>query len=275
MTDNLIIDGMNFLHRARSGFTGGENPVVYNFFRNLRAQVEFHSPGRVIFVLEGRPKHRTDVLPSYKENRKVDPTDTVKVDELAKFFRQVDKIVGMLASHFPVSVVRHPDLECDDVVYNLIESSARSVEWTVASNDSDFTQLLCEYENVKLFNPMKKMFVYAPQYDYVMWKALRGDASDNIPGIPGVGDAEAQRLVEDTSALRRFLADEGALKQFNMNYDLIKFKRWTEDEAMLMESSAPTKDWDAVRTEFDSMGFASIINPKSWERFTSTFDELW
>jgi 5'-3' exonuclease len=274
----LVIDGYNFIHRARGGFALGDNPIVFNFFRNLRALIEQHCPTRVYFCLEGRPAARYELLSEYKANRKIvgdpgDPRVAKQIAERLEISRQKDVIVRLLTEHFPMSVMHHPEYECDDVIYNLIRRSTSAVPWTVISNDSDFIQLLNEFENVKLYNPMTKSFVEDPGHDYVTWKALRGDSSDNIPRL--ISDSEATRLVNDVDALKSFFSDETNAKLFSRNYRLIKLPEWTDDDAMKMTCSQPTRDWDAVKDEFNAMKFASITKEGAWTKFTSTFDTLW
>lgn len=271
----LCIDAMNFLHRARAGFQMGPAPVVFNFMRNFRSLVEQFRPNRVYFVLEGRAQQRRQVLPEYKANRAVEQ-DTKEAKELERFFRQVSEIVDLLKVSFPVSVVRHPTHECDDTVYNLIKRATLAVDWIVVSNDSDFTQLLNEFSNVKLWNPMKKSFVEATPYDYVTWKALRGDGADNIPGIPGVGDKTALDLATDPGRLAEFLAEsESRLDTFRRNFGLIKFIQWTDEESEAMTSSAPTKDWTQLRQVFEKYGFNSLLKEDAWGKFVGTFEPLW
>ena len=280
----VCIDGMNFLHRARAGFTLGDYSVVFNAFRNLRALTEQLQPTRLVFVLEGHPKWRYDLLPEYKANRKIDvcaegqalnPADEKRLVDLKNFFRQVPIITSALASVFPVSVVRHPDHECDDTIYNLIKRSSSAVPWTVVSNDSDFTQLLNEFKHVKLYNPHLKSYESEPDYDYVTWKALRGDGSDNIPGVPGIGDETAKELVNDPDALTRIFQDQVVSETFARNVELIKFRTWSDDEAMQMSSSDPIRDWEHVRKLFEEMGFNSLLKEKTWNKFVDTFDVLW
>lgn len=267
----LCIDGLNFAHRARHGFSLGNYCVIYNFFRNLRALIELHSPSRVYFVLEGHPKKRYELLPEYKANRKL-TEGTPEFEEMRKFHEQVDLVINLLTQYFPVSVIRHPDYECDDTIYNLIKRSSTAVPWIVVSNDSDFIQLLDEFEHVKLCNPMKKEFVAKCNYDYVTWKALRGDPSDNIPGI--FSDTRALELVNDPVALAEVFRNDEHSKMFTRNYELIKFPEWTDEERALMTSSEPHCDWSAVGTVFSIWQFKSMLKEKYWERFTSTFNAL-
>jgi hypothetical protein len=226
----------------------------------------------VYFVLEGHPKKRYDLLPEYKANRKV-VEGTPEFEEMRKFHAQVDLAVDLLSRYFPVSVLRHPDYECDDTIYNIIKRSSTAVPWIVASNDSDFMQLLDEFDHVKLYNPMKKEFVPKADFDYVTWKALRGDPSDNIPGI--FSDAVALERVNDPVLLGSTFDDPAVAEQFTRNYELIRFPEWTDEERGMMTSSEPHRDWNAVAKKFESWDFKSILKEKYWERFTSTFDTLW
>lgn len=286
----LVIDGMNSLHRARSGFQGGEFPVVYNFFRQLRALIEMHAPTRVYFVREGRPVKRIAMFKEYKANRAVE-VGTKKHDELQRFFGQCNIVHSMLEQNVPVSVVQHPDFEADDTIYNLIKRSSTAVPWTVCSNDSDFTQLLDEFEHVKLYNPMKKTYVEKPTYDYVQWKALRGDPSDNIPKVVGFSDKVAENVVcmaknQNQSVQQVLLGDARCnvksvvkaseqVEAFERNLELIKFHTWSDQEAEQMVSSSPVKSWDTVGAAFKEMGFQSMLKEGPWERFCATFDPLW
>jgi DNA polymerase-1 len=270
----LCIDFMNAAHRARSGFTAGEHAVIYNFFRQFKALVDQFKPSRVFVVLEGRPVARHELLGEYKANRKIEADDP-RYEDLMKFFKQKDIIVEMLSTNFPVSVIRHPTSEADDTIYNIIKASSTAVPWTVVSSDTDFIQLLQEFPHVRLYNPVRKEFVKNPDYPYVTWKALRGDATDNIPGIPGIGDKTAEKMSCDSDMLVEFLSKPENADQFNRNYELVSFRLWKEEEKSEMTSSSPVKDWDTVKEKFSSMGFQSIVKEGSWAKFMQPFESLW
>ena len=270
----LCIDFMNQCHRARSGFKLGPAPVVFNFFRQFKALVDEFNPNRVYVVLEGRPVKRHEALAEYKANRVI-AEDDPRREELLKFFAQKDVIVDLLTKHFPVSVVRHPTSECDDTIANLVRRSSTAIPWVIASSDTDFIQLLQERDNLRLYNPVRKEFVEAPDYPYVTWKALRGDATDNIPGIPGVGDKTAEKLASDPDLLSAFLNKPEIAPIFERNYELISFMEWSDEDRSLMTSSTPAKDWQTVKSVFENYGFSSIVKDESWSKFVKTFDVLW
>lgn len=274
----LVIDGYNFIHRARSGFQLGQYHIVFNFFRNLRSLVDQFKPSRVYFTLEGCPTSRLESLSTYKANRAIDTTDHAKVAAFEDFNRQKKIIVDLLSDKFPISVVKHPDLEADDLIYNLINRSTTAIPWTVVSNDSDFTQLLNQFNHVQVYNPMKKTFVDRTEYDYVTWKALRGDSSDNIPGIEGVGNKKAEKLARDENLFRQFFTgDQGEIRraQWNNNYNLIHFIQLTDEKLMSMWCSSPVKDWEYVKMKFKELEFNSLIADKAWTKYMLTFDGLW
>jgi len=275
----LVIDGYNFMHRSRSGFKLGPKPVVFNFFRSLRALIEAQKPTDVVFVIEGEPTARLALNENYKANRIIDiDAEPEKHRDMIKFHEQKQDIISMLQDNFPITVVRHINHECDDVIHNLIKHSSRDVPITVVSNDTDFIQLLQEFNHVKLYNPMTKKYVEAPEYPYVSWKSLRGDPSDNIPGIPGIGDKTAVKILTEEKGEEKFFQHSklgvDRQKQYNANYNLIKFIDFTEDEMKEIQLSSSIRNWQQIKNYFDQYKFNSITNPKSWDKFVRTFDYL-
>jgi hypothetical protein len=270
----LILDGANLLHRARSGFQLGDYHVIYNFVRQLRSLVEQHRPTRVYLTLEGAPKRQLALFPEYKANRAIDPTSPdadKKLQSLASFRRQRDLAVDMLQRFFPVSVVWHPDFEGDDCVYNLVKRSSTTAEFTIVSTDSDFQQMTQEFTNVRLYNPVTKAYIEAPEHDYVIWKALRGDPSDNVPAL--INEADALRFAGDLDALNASYLSTSP--EFSRNLALIDLHGWSDEEALGMRSSSPTRDWESVRQLFVAWSFNSLLKEATWAKLVTTFDTLW
>jgi 5'-3' exonuclease len=277
VTKLLICDGYNLMHRARSGFALGPAPVMFNFFRGFKSLIEQHNPSRVVFVLDGCPKKRLESLPTYKLNRVIDPKDDKKLDEMRRFHAQKDVIIELLRDRFPVSVVKHADYEADDVIYTLVKNASRAINVTVVSSDSDFTQLLDEFDNVTLHNPVKKTNVQRHSSgDYVLWKSLRGDPTDNIDGFDGIGDVKAAKMVDKPEELEQFLREDVTrIDKLELNMSLVKLEALSEDDYASLQSSEPTRDWENVKSVFTSYGFKSMINDSYWAKFVSTFDSLW
>src|SRR5581483_3019702 len=251
--------------------------VVFNFVRNLRSLVETMEPTRVYFTLEGAPKRQLDMLPTYKANRigRDEPKEGKRSEE--DYRRQNEIIVRILSHMLPITVVQHPDFEADDLIYNLVCRASSAIEFTVVSTDTDFIQMLQEFGNVKLYNPITKKYVSPPEgYSYVVWKSLRGDGSDNIPGLPGVGDTRAAELASDPHKLMNFLDKDNTLAEHaDRNVRLIRFYRWSDAEALKMRSSGCPRDWTLIKAEFEGMAFKSMLKESTWDKFVATFDPLW
>jgi len=272
----LVVDFMNIAHRARSGFVDGEFAVVYNFLRQFKALVSQFDPDKVYVAMEGHPKHRHAISPIYKANRIV-AEDDPKAADLAKFFVQCDIIKDLLQRRFPVSCIQHDDYEADDTIANVILNSSTSIDWIIASSDTDFIQLLDKRVGIQLYNPVRKEFIQSPEYDYVTWKALRGDLTDNIPGIPGCGDKTATKLAMavGTDYFSDYLRKDKRAEIFNTNLSLIDFAEWSVEEMGKMNCSSPAKDWNEVKEKLAGMAFKSIIKDDSWKKFTDTFNKFW
>ena len=245
-----------------------EYVTVFNSFRNLRPLIEMFSPDKCYFVLEGHPKFRYDLFADYKANRIIKNAD--RKEDLEKFNTSSNHIIRLL-KYLPITIARAADYECDDVIGTLCEN-LKDEDLTVLSGDSDFIQLLQRgYKNCKVYSPIKKSFMVAPDYPYVAWKCLAGDKSDSIPGFEGIGDKKAQKMLKDPDKFRSFMEIEENRSKFSIFRQLIEFKSVPEEEISLVEG---IKNFLELKKEFKLMQFESIINDNSWNKYIKTFDCL-
>jgi DNA polymerase-1 len=267
----LLLDGYNMLYRARSGHApfgdnaADSNSITYTFFRSLRHIVDTHKPDRVYFVLEGMPKDRIAMHEEYKAQRVYHDRDG--------FQRQRKKIIEIVSSYLPVHVVRHADYECDDVLAAIAQHTHADDECVVVSTDTDFFQLFNTCKNVRIYNPIKKSFVEPVDYDYVTYKALKGDSSDNIEGFKGIGDKRAKTLVASKDSLNAFLAESENREKFNKNCFLIKFHDLEQKMTEITDNCSAFLA-NELCTVFNDLGFQSITNDISWKKYTKTFADL-
>ena len=262
----LLLDAYNLIYRAKSGFMKGDYPVVYNFLRGLRPLVEKFSPDKVYFVLEGKPEFRINLNDAYKANRSTSDRH---------FHEQKAQIISIVKECFPFTTALHPKLECDDTIATLVKTHcSEGDECTIISSDSDFYQLLNIFENCAIYNPIKKKMIEKPDFDYVTWKALKGDLTDNIGGIPGCGDKTALKLVKNPELMTEYLSKDPIRQQiFERNVNLIRLVDFSDtlEEATFHEGVA---DWEQLFDLLEDMGFESMLKEKTWNKYVQTFGGL-
>jgi len=240
--------------------------LIFNFFRNLRPIIEQFAPDKCFFVLEGHPQFRYDLFADYKANRII--KQAASKEKLDKFLQSKDEIVRIM-QHFPITVARAANYEADDVIASLCDNM-RDEDLTILSNDSDYIQLLQRgYPHCQIYNPIKKTFMEAPEYPYVAWKCLNGDKSDNIPAL--LKPKKALDTVNSPELFKKFMDVEENRANFSVNRQLIEFRSVPMEEIMLVEGQ---RNFNIVKEDFARMEFQSIINDKSWDKYTKTFDCL-
>ena len=143
---------------------------------------------------------------------------------------------------------------------------------TICSSDSDFIQLL-DRENISLWNPVKKKFIEKWPVDYCTWKALKGDPTDNISGVKGVGEKTAYKLASDPVALENFfLKKQEARLSFKNSYDLIKFAKISPDDPKI-KNDRFAFDENNLYEVFNKLSFKSIVG-KSWPKWKEKMEKL-
>mgnify|MGYP003662659787 CR=1 FL=1 len=267
-TKVVILDGYNLLYRARYSARwqkAGPHTITYNFFRSLRKLVDDLRAEKVYFVLEGSPVARLEASPDYKGTREYERDEN--------YSNQKHEIISALIENMPITVAKHPNYECDDIIAHIAYKEHPEDEVIIVSTDTDFHQVFSEHKNISVYNPIKKKFVVPPDYDYVAWKALRGDSADNIKGFKGVGDKTALKLVNDKNLLQEFIDKvPGRSETFAHNLFMIKFHDIIQPE--LIQRSNSNFNVDEILSQFTSFEFNSIIKEKPWKKFVDTFGVL-
>jgi DNA polymerase-1 len=219
----FLLDGYALIYRAFFAMisrplrtTRGENTSaawgVANFLVRL---VEQHRPEYIAWVNDAGTSFREERYADYKSTReKLD-------DELqADFDRSLERILELLAA-FRIPVVAVPGYEADDVIGTLAtRASARDLHAVIVSGDKDFYQLIGP--RVALLNPgrggpaaVEETWVDesnaserlgVPPSQVADYLALVGDTSDNVPGVKGIGEKGAQKLLADYGDLETILA---------------------------------------------------------------------
>ena len=266
----LIIDGMNFIHRANISFgksnDSSEYVLIYNFFRNLRASVEQISPSKLFFVLEGHPKFRYDIYPEYKANRRVKTAEKQSAKD--KIHSDSD-IILQLINNLPVTICKALNYEADDVVSTLCEN-LKDEQVIVLSNDSDYIQVLQRgYSNCSVFFPMKKEFMQPPTYKYTVWKSINGDKTDNIKAL--LTPKKAMDVVMDLDKMKSYLSIDGNNEKYLINKKLVEFADVPLEDINMISGS---HNYDVLKDKFKEMEFVTLTEDNYWNKFVSTFRKI-
>ena len=221
---------------------GDKYSIVFNFFRNLRPQIENFAPDKCFAVLEGHPQFRYDLYANYKANRLI-KTASRSNNQLK--ISEAKEVIMALLPHLPITLAKADKYEADDTIASLCDN-LKEEDLSIISGDSDFIQLLQRgYHNIRIYNPIKKVDMEAPQYPYVAWKCLAGDKSDNIPNL--LGPKKAVATASNPELLQKFLQIEENRANFSINRQLIEFRSIPMEEIQLQEGQ---RHWQYLHNAF-------------------------
>ncbi|MEU7754334.1 5'-3' exonuclease [Micromonospora sp. NPDC049101] len=219
----LLIDAASLYFRAYFGIpesaarTADGTPVnaVRGFLDMLATLIRGRGADRMVCALDHdwRPAWRVDLLPSYKAHRVAPQGGEIVPDTLSP---QVPMILEVLAA-VGITAVGATGYEADDVLGTLSVTQPGPVE--VVSGDRDLFQLIDDTRPVRLLyvgrgvaklddcdDAAVRARYGVPADRYADFAALRGDPSDGLPGVTGVGEKTAARLIERYGSIAGILA---------------------------------------------------------------------
>ncbi|CAI1185550.1 DNA polymerase I [Serratia marcescens] len=202
----ILVDGSSYLYRAYHAFppltnsAGEPTGAMYGVLNMLRSLLLQYQPSHVAVVFDAKGKtFRDDLFAEYKSHRPPMPDDLRA--QIAPLHSMV-KAMGL-----PLLVT--PGVEADDVIGTLaLEAEKAGHAVLISTGDKDMAQLVTS--NVTLINTMNNTILgpqevcdkYGiPPELIIDFLALMGDSSDNIPGVPGVGEKTAQALLQGIGGL--------------------------------------------------------------------------
>ena len=211
----LIVDGLNLYLRAfavNGALNDNGVPVggLTGFLRSLAYAIREVNPTRVIVVYDGQggSQRRRKIHPEYKANRKpgkrITRWDAFKnaTEEKDAMKIQFSRLIEYL-DFLPINVISIDRIEADDTIA-YIAHTLLDEDVTILSADQDFLQLVDE--RITVWSPTKKKFYTprmvmddygVPAHNFLMYKVLMGDKSDNIEGVKGLGPKKLPKIVPD------------------------------------------------------------------------------
>lgn len=206
----LIIDGNAFMHRAYHALpktfknsSGQLINAVYGFGAFLIHALKTENPDFIAITFDSHaPTFRHQDYVDYKATRVKAPDD---------FYSQIPLIKKLIAS-FDIPTLEAPGYESDDLIASLVHKIAKETNSVIYTGDHDILQLVESQVTVAMpLSGIKKVTYYdiAKIYEkygltpiqIVDYKALRGDPSDNIPGVKGIGEVTAKKLLQKYHSL--------------------------------------------------------------------------
>ncbi len=223
-----IIDGAGYYYRAYYGIRhqmnapdGTPTNAIYGFGRMFGKILREGKPDALAIALDSPEKtFRHDMYPKYKEHRQLMPED------LAKQIPYIEKLIAA----FRIPALKQVGLEADDLIgCAAVDAVKQGYDVTVVSGDKDLMQLVGPH--IKMFDSMKdkwyatadvkEKFGVDPEY-VVDVLALMGDASDNIPGVPGIGEKTAKALIAEYHGLENLLKHASDIKKPKLRESLLE-----------------------------------------------------
>jgi len=284
----FLLDGHSLAYRAFFALpatlatsAGTVTNAVYGFTTMLIKLLGDEHPDLMAVAFDmGAPTVRLELDADYKAGRPETPAD----------FRPQLGLIEEVLDVLRIPVIRMAGHEADDAIGTLAtEASGEGIDAVIVTADRDFFQLVRDRADgtgaiTVLFNrrgiseidPMDREAVTAkygvtPE-QYLDFVALKGDTSDNIPGVPGVGDKTAAKLVNDFGSVEELLAHtdrlkgkqkenvEAAADRLGLNKQLARIVTDVPLEVVPEDCVMGAFDLDQVRSLFTSLEFRSLLD---------------
>ncbi len=271
-----LIDASSYIHRAYHALppltTREGVPVnaVYGFASMMLKLIREQKPDYLAVVMDSAtPTFRKQAYEAYKANRP--PADA---DLVCQF-----PLVEELARDLALPTLRADGWEADDIISDLARRFAGEVERVViVSGDKDLMQLVGD--RVVMLDTMKDQWIGPPQVEEKLgvrpsqvadYLALRGDPGDNVPGVRGIGEKTAARLLGEFGSLKELLARAGEVKgkagellraggeEARLSLSLVKLDREVPLMVSLEELARKQPDPGVLRALFDRLGFRRLL----------------
>ncbi|MGB0899825.1 MAG: DNA polymerase, partial [Psychrobium sp.] len=233
----VLVDGSSYLFRAffapphLTNSKGEATGAVYGVINMLRSLINQYKPSNMVVVFDAKgPTFRNEMFSEYKANRPPMPDDLrIQIEPL----HELIKAMG-------IPLISIPGVEADDVIGTLaMQASRQGIHTLISTGDKDMAQLVDE--NVTLINTMTNTILDregviekfgVPPELIIDFLGLMGDSSDNIPGVPKVGEKTALGMLQGIGSVNDIYNNIDKLATLSFRGAKTIGKRMLEHEEM-------------------------------------------
>lgn len=274
MNKLLLIDGNSILNRAFYGLPdlttsdGRHTNAVLGFLNIFLKVVDEVDATHVCVAFDVKhPTFRHEMYEEYKGTRK----------PMAEELREQLPLIREVLKAMNIYYIERPGYEADDILGTLsVKYNKDDCEVIVLSGDRDLLQLATDRVLVKIpktkagktiienyyADDVKALYGVDP-VTFIDMKGLMGDTSDNIPGVPGVGEKTASKLLIDYGSLDGIYDNIESLKKGKLKDNLVTYK----EQAYMSKFLATIKLDCELDTSIDDMTIDKMYNEKSYSLF--------
>ena len=226
----FLIDGSSYIYRAfyaiahLSNSKGLPTNATYGFTQMLLKVLKEHRPDHLAVILDSKaPTFRSEAYKAYKANRPAMP------EGLSAQIPYIKKII----EGYRIPTLEMGGYEADDLIGTIAKRLESEADVIIITGDKDILQLV--NDRIQVYDPMKEKrlgveeviqrFGVRPE-QVVDVMGLAGDATDNIPGVPGIGEKTAIQLIKAYGSIKNLLAhvEEIPQKRLKENYKKLESK---------------------------------------------------
>jgi DNA polymerase-1 len=204
-----------FIKNPRINSKGLDTSAILGFTNSLFDVIKRENPDYLAVCFDkGGSQDRVEIFSDYKANRDETP-EAIKI--AVPYIEQILKSLN-------IPVVVKKGYEADDIIGTLSKKAElEGYQTFMVTPDKDFAQLVSE--NIFMYKPMfgggyeiwgvdevKNKFEVSDPIQVIDFLGMKGDAADNIPGLPGVGDKTAKKFIAEYGSMEELLANTGKLK---------------------------------------------------------------
>lgn len=263
----LLIDGHSIANRAYFGLPpmtnteGVHTNAILGFFNILFKTLEDEQPGSMAVAFDlSTPTFRHKMYKEYKGGRK----------PMEEALREQIPLIKKMLEEAGIPLISKEGYEADDVLGTIGKKHSQSGEDVVIlSGDRDLLQLVDDHltirlpktrkggSEVEIYTPDKVKETYGVTPDgYLQMKALMGDASDNIPGVPKIGPKTAEKIITDYGTLENAIEHAGEIKPPTASKNLAEYADQARESLLLSTICTDVPDLPDAKP-FNSLSFTS------------------